>query len=468
MSTRFKIILVVLWIAMTAALVLLGYGSDSDAWRVARTADEIWETGRYVPSRTTGFPLHELLVTPAVHYGGWYLANTLSLLFGVALIAALFRLAGNGEFKHPVLVTISLAFLPIVVINASSTMDFVPALAVLIWAYVSLREKRWLLCAALIGIACGFRPTSGLFIIPAIIYALKEKEDGIAVFKMTALATVTGVIAYSPALFTQGVPNPFGGIDRGLRTTVLAGGYYWLQTLGIVQSIVIAGILMWNFRKTARQDRSYARSPHFAFHITVMVLWTLLFLMMPHESAYLLPAVPSLIFVIDRLTTQKTFAVLTILLVSFHIIQFDALAGESGNREIELSIRNGITIDDIEDRRFRLSTRRVVSNWTTDRPTVLFFGYPWIPAVNKRWALDAETGMYRRTDADIYISGPILDEMRLEALNADGFRLVVWRGAKWEYARSGLESWQQHVEVVDELSLFFDAPIEGRWKSDRR
>jgi hypothetical protein len=156
-SGRLQILLVVLWIAMTAPLVFLGYGSDNDAWRVARAADEMWETGRYVSSRTTGFPLYEILVTPAVYVGGWYLSNALSLIFGLGLIAALLRLASAGEFKHPLLVVVSVAFLPIVVKNASSTMDYIPALAILTWAYVALvhRSRGHIRAQRKTGLECG-------------------------------------------------------------------------------------------------------------------------------------------------------------------------------------------------------------------------------------------------------------------------------------------------------------------------
>jgi hypothetical protein len=36
-----------------------GFGSDSDAWRVANSARRLAETGVYVPSRMPSYPLHE-------------------------------------------------------------------------------------------------------------------------------------------------------------------------------------------------------------------------------------------------------------------------------------------------------------------------------------------------------------------------------------------------------------------------
>jgi hypothetical protein len=41
--------------------------------------------------------------------------------------------------------------LPIVINSASATMDFIPALALLCWAYVAYRQRRYYLAAIFIG-----------------------------------------------------------------------------------------------------------------------------------------------------------------------------------------------------------------------------------------------------------------------------------------------------------------------------
>src|SRR3954463_4457952 len=61
--TRIAIVLVV-WTLLTLPLVTLGPGSDVDAWTVARTGERIWDSGTYIRSRTSGFPLYELALAP--------------------------------------------------------------------------------------------------------------------------------------------------------------------------------------------------------------------------------------------------------------------------------------------------------------------------------------------------------------------------------------------------------------------
>ena len=52
--------------------------------------------------------------------------------------------------------------------------------------------------------------------------------------------------------------------------------------------------------------------------------------------------------------------------------------------------------------------------------------------------------------------------VRLQELQEKGFRMVVWNQRKWQYTRSGDVTWQQYVEVVDDLGEFLDYPIKGK------
>ncbi|MBP2681709.1 MAG: hypothetical protein H6Q78_1572, partial [Candidatus Krumholzibacteriota bacterium] len=102
---------ILLWFTCLAPFTILGYGSDNDSWRVARAAAEIWETHSYVRSRTTGFPLFEIGVSPAVALGGWRLSNLLVLLSGAACLAALVKLKNLRELRHPAAVAAGFALL---------------------------------------------------------------------------------------------------------------------------------------------------------------------------------------------------------------------------------------------------------------------------------------------------------------------------------------------------------------------
>src|SRR5262245_48751888 len=135
MNRRYRPAFLIGWLLITFPFTFLGYGSDGDAWLVARAAEQIWQSRHYVASRTTGFPLFEIALAPLVHLGGWRLSNLFPLLAGLGFVQALFYLSDRKQFAQPLLTIITLAFLPVVVKNASSTMDYLPALAILLWSY---------------------------------------------------------------------------------------------------------------------------------------------------------------------------------------------------------------------------------------------------------------------------------------------------------------------------------------------
>src|SRR5262245_49932994 len=234
MNHRYRPALLIGWLLITCPFTFLGYGSDGDAWLVARAAAQIWQSRQYVASRTTGFPLFESTLAPLVHLGGWRLSNLLPLMAGVGFIQALFYLSDRKQFVHQLPTIISLAFLPVVVKNAASTMDYLPALAILMWSYCLLIDGPPLLCAVLVGAACGFRPSSGLFVLPCLLYTLRTTGNARLALKMLPTAAAVGTMAFSPSLFTYGLHDPHGLIQFDLRTKLLIGGYNSLALFGIV------------------------------------------------------------------------------------------------------------------------------------------------------------------------------------------------------------------------------------------
>jgi hypothetical protein len=465
MEQKTERLLLISWFVTAAPLTLLGYGSDGDAWGVAKAATRIWHTGEYVRSRTTGFPLFEIIETPLIHFGEWYLSNLFVLICGVSLLVSLLYLARKGNLSHPFLSVVTFAFLPVIIKNSTSTMDYVPALSLLLWAYAVMLQKRWYLAAILIGVACGFRPTSGLFVLPLCLYLFLEDQNRFLVLRVFSVALFCGMAAYSPALLKYGIPNVYGSINLDFQTRLFAGGYTVLKLFGIVQSFILLFALVGVLRtqKTARTIY-----PLLLFHFSNIIVWVSLFLFLPDESEYLLPLVPSFIFLLDVVATTKAFALISLVLLSYHFIQIDVLGGESGDRVFHASVGPGLTVDDIQNRLFILSTRDAATHYYAREKTLLMFGAAWIPAANDLWIKDAQYGLNRQINGNLYISGLIRNEEELKNLRAAGFRMFVWRGAKWEYIRTGNPYWKTYVTVVDDLSAFFGSPVGEKGAINQR
>jgi hypothetical protein len=410
-----------------------------------------------------GFPLFELLVTPLVALGRWYLSNAVAVLSGLVVIAAILHLARGGRLRHPAPTVVCAAFLPIVLTSASSTMDYLPALALLVWSYIAAIDRRWTLAAVLIGVACGFRPTSVLFVVPVATYAYLDARRPTVALRVILIALACAALAYSPVLLEYGVRTARTAIALDPSTRALITGYNGLKVFGIVQTLALCAALVPAIREQLR--RGTGRS-FLVFHLLNIAAWALLFALRGDEPEYLMPAVPSIILLLDGGLSARAFWVVVAVLLSYSVIQFDVLGGESGARTIEPSVRPGLLIQDAQDRIFKLSTREAADAYAPTQRTVLMLGSTWIPTTNEAWVFDAEFGMDRQRDGMLYVSPRITDEARLRELRTAGFRLVVWRGSKWEYLRAGMPSWQDHVEVVDDLAGFFGAPVRGRAMND--
>jgi hypothetical protein len=145
--------------------------------------------------------------------------------------------------------------------------------------------------------------------------------------------------------------------------------------------------------------------------------------------------------------------------LSYHFISLDVVGGESGSRKMSPSIEVGYTINNIQCRIFKLSIRKIATEFVADRPTVLMYGVSWITAVNNKWVFDEKYKMFRQKDGNLFVSGRIRKEDRLRELKSQGFRLVVWNNEKWEYERTQNDFWRNYVEIVYELKDFFNLPV---------
>jgi hypothetical protein len=467
--TRAQLLLLAAWVAMVAPLVTLGYGSHSDDWLVYRAAHQTWETGSYVRSRSTGFPLYELLVTPFVHFGSWYLANALSLLGGGAFLLALFRLWNRGHLRHPLPFVLGTAFLPVFVKNAGSTTDFIPGVAVLAWSYVLLTEGRALGGAAVLGLAAGFRLSNGALVLPAAWMVRRRGGSFALVAGLAAVATAVGALAFSPVMVRYGLGNALAR-ERLVEsmpwlTRLVVAGYNGTQFYGLLGSILLVLLLgraLWRRPRTlTAEDR-----PFLAFHLLNVAVFVALYATLPYKPEYLFPILLSVAFLADRLLTRRWLIALTLVLLSYHVVQLDIRGGASGARRMRPALTAGFTLRDIEDRRFKLSVRKAAVESRLERPTVLLYGHHWIPDLEGRWEYQPTLGMWKLRDGNLYVSQAIREVGRLRDLRSRGFRVVVWKGALSDYVGGPGDARRPFVEVVERLEDLLGAPLAGKAASE--
>lgn len=441
------------------SLSFFGYGSDEDAWIVGQEGTVIWETGRYSISRSTGFPLHELIMAPLSVFGKWYACNSFSILCGIIVIVAMFAQHKIKAFRFPVLVFITLSFLPQVIINASSTLDYLPSMACWMLMYYFFLKEKYYLAAIIAGIACGFRPSNGAFIIPVVLVLLniREYKKSILVF-LTAF--VTGIIAYSPVLINYGILDPTREVHIPFLQNLMIGIYQFLILFGVWQTILIGVLFILHSKKIISQFRT---SKTILLHSTNILFWLAFFFgITSSEAEYLFPVIPSVIFLLDEIITQKQSLILCISLLSYNIVSLEILGGESGNRKFEVSMDAGYTIRDYRDRKFKLWFREAATNYKCGEKTLLMFGSAYILANNEAWEYaPGYSNIIKQKSGNLYISERIIDPVQLQTLSKEGIRMYVWNKRKWEYLRLNVPDWEKHVTVIDDLEKFLGEKAEG-------
>ncbi|OSM00249.1 putative inner membrane protein [Magnetofaba australis IT-1] len=460
-------LIVLLWLLLTLPMALfLGYGSDPDAWIMAHTGERMLEAGRYISSRTTGFPLMEGWMALAAWLGGGAaLSNLLSVFSGVMLLLGLGQLARGGAFRHPLAVILTIALMPMMLKNGASSMDYLPAMALMTWAYAKLRDDQPYVAALLIGAACGFRPTSGLYALPAMAWILVQGGGFKLAMRVFLIAFFTGMAAFSPSLYTYGIPlSVTSDIPLAAKKLILIGGYHFLNFLGHAQSLIVWPLLAWLLWRRRAAGEKLSANPDVALHLTVIASWLLLYMLSPLEPEYLIPMLPSLIMLLDQLATGRAFVALCALLLFNHVGNIDTLGGVSGHRYVELSLKPGYLYRDIQDRRFKLSFRAAANAYHPQQPTLLMYGDLWMAPHNPAWRKhpDGDLKMLCQVDGKLCLRRPVQEREHFEKLKQMGYRMVLWSGRNWEYAATGNTIWREYVEVVDSLDDFFGRPIVGR------
>jgi len=227
----------------------------------------------------------------------------------------------------------------------------------------------------------------------------------------------------------------------------------------VAQTVVVAAIVALALR---RHPEAFQRHPMLGFHLVVIGAWSVLFLAMPHEPEYLLPAALSALLLLDRALDRGAMLLVAGVMLSYHAVRLEPLGGKSGHRTLTLSVRPGYTYRDVQARRFLLTTRAAAMRSKVDRPTMLLFGADWIPTNNPAWETVVPRQIFRQKDGELYISDAV-DTEHLLRFSRQGFRVVAWADGMAEFAGAHAhdEVLQSAVEIVPSLDDFLGQPTAG-------
>jgi hypothetical protein len=300
-----------------------GYGGDADAWRAIQSAQRLVETGTYVPSRPPGFPLPEY-VDAVMLYVGLGSATGIDLisafLSGVAA-ALFFRLLLPLGRSRATAGTLAMSFTPVVYVAGLGAKDYMWGLAFFLAATLCVLSSSVWLCAVFLGLAAASRASYALAIIPLALlhigYDLGELRKPVIWRQLAALSLCSGLIAlifFLPAFLEIGVEGPT--IYRGPTFIAYNASLGLFGIIGFI-GVAIAVVLAWfNKRQGIPLPNELGRGLN-GWAVTVLLLFGLLFVLLPDEASYLIPSLLGLYWLLSRYAPHYMLWVLVpMLLVS--------------------------------------------------------------------------------------------------------------------------------------------------------
>lgn len=296
-----------------------GYGTNHDAWRVARAARNIAATGQYEVSRFPGNPMHEITCA-FFRWGGPIALNGLSAAFSVAAAAALWLIARELNCRDAALLALAFAATPTVFINSVSSKDYVWAVAFVLWALYAAMRRQHAIAGVLFGLAIGCRITSGAMLLPLAIVLFGAHRDWRVIVRFCAFAGVTALVTFAPVWARYGWSffTFYNDHARPDLATITARGTIELWgTLGVVGvAIALLAIIA-----TARSDVTRSMPPlQNRFFMPALLTWLALYLIaffaLPDQAGYLIPLVPPLLLVLARYTPRRAMQFASICLLA--------------------------------------------------------------------------------------------------------------------------------------------------------
>ena len=294
-----------------------GYGSDPDAWRAISAARHLLDTGTYVPSRVPGYPLPEYVDAVMLHLGVgssvWI--GVLATLLSAASAALFLRLLLPLGRSRAVAGALAISFTPVVYVAGFGAMDYVWGLTFFLAATFCMRSGHLWWTATFLGFAAASRPTYALAIVPlAVLYVNGDvgRLRSAAVWRRLAgLAGWSGSIAlafFLPAFLAVGVQTPtVYGDWKSLVYNVSVGLFGVVGVAGMAGAVVAA----WIHRRRAAKPAEFGEHDLNGWAITTLALYGLLFVRLPDEASYLVPALLGVYWLLCRYTPHAVLWCLT-------------------------------------------------------------------------------------------------------------------------------------------------------------
>ena len=339
-------LLLPLAVAAYLPMVFLGLGADFDSFAVADTARTLLDDHRYVPSRYPSYPVHEFASTALFAVGGSVATNLGTVVMSFVTVAFFIELGRHFRVPHLWLLAVILMLSPVYWVNSTATIDYLWATGFLMPSALFLVRARYGVAGILGGLAIGTRLSSILLV--AAFVALSPRLDPRTLLRYLLPTALVGGLLYLPTFIEAGSSLDFltyaepktypgGRLGRFLYKNV-----YFLGLLGTLALVAVLPLVVKGLRAhIANENQRLVLTAAMA-----VVAVEALFLAVPLENEYLLPAWPFALLVLGIALAQHraALAVFGVAVLAFNVI--DLKVAERDGPEGATGARTGFWVEE--------------------------------------------------------------------------------------------------------------------------
>lgn len=280
--------------AVTLPILWMGYGTDIDVPNVLNAAETI-RAGDYEPSRPPGVPVFEGLVAVLDPIGGHLLVNLATATAAAATVVGIAQLVRIWGHANGDLLALAFFAAPITVIAATSSADFMWALAFFVWGAVAQLRNRTLAAGVLFGLAMGSRLSTAVLIAAFLVADAWDASHRRRCIYSAAVGAPLAVLLYIPSWLAsdrtltfldpadEGYRGFVNNLGRFLYKNYATAGVLFIAVLIIAAPALLGALRHWN------------SDPMLRFAVLGLLVTEALFFRLPWKPAHLLPSLLALL-----------------------------------------------------------------------------------------------------------------------------------------------------------------------------
>ena len=378
------------WLVFTAALTFEGFGLDTDAWLMARSASLLRAGEGYDPARSLGNPLWEFLLVIFQPELDFRISNGINLLLALVFLFRLkFWLSGisGGQIGF---IQLCLCLIPVFTEAAGSSMELMSGWLLLMEAAWAIRHENRRALFGLALLSSFVRPEFFLFLVLA---AWGKKY-------LLRILIIPGLFLLAYLCFSWGKnPAPFQSLAE-LPAFYAARGWYLIRQAGLLLPVYLTLL----FLSAGSEEGATSRVGKAALFF---------FVLFPFEWAYAFPALLSgLVFFVKKY--RFSFAAGLLL-----------LAGISLSSSLFFT-RSGL-LALYWQRQLMCSQFRLGETAEPGSPVLLLDGATFLPTRYQIWERSHRNRLFHRKGSNFWV-GERFSRAELDSFQREGFRLCRFSG----------------------------------------